>query len=1255
MECSLKLVQFLGLQNEDGQQKDSGESGMRQMAKKAQTVYWRKVRSGDSKGRIRLLSLVAASEFVVANHVLLGVFDGGCNDTLAQDLASLNGEERLAVASVISQTACFNSKSKANSLLLQLVSQCTNNADSDSFERSKNVANCFLLLRDICANLSQIASRISTPTSALANVNLAAFAVLDALCRDSALGRVSSDLELDSDSAAGRRLLAAIPSKFQWSKSHPLYTPVIFTVEAIDASCVSETREESDLSSAISIVNFLFSNLHTRSHSRLFSIALLYSHRKQQLFIEALKRHTESAIQSLQQLEAMFGIACTYLIESSQYAASDRSDTAQTYKDNFYPWLAMLASSNDGLGRKSHQFLVTLLRDIYPKLPFQFNVSILQALRNSPLPLFKPLWTDIKAFVAEKSATQGPHMHGIPERVLLELGLPNPNGIARSGPSFEKILQEFGASVPESNGGTSAAVQKGAKTAKRSIPKTLFMEILVNDGWYKTSFLPKLMHRSENCPHETWALQQELFDALRKSGRIPASVLSSASVSSTASTLLQSNAITNLNEVRIQSQPLSLADLDTLKCRLTDSLQILIELEWPIEDPAFEQDCVGGVASIFSTTQNLLAKNLRPNEKKVTRFSADVYGELECCEVVCNQASLTVVECFLNALTKLPLPLLSKAGQAPETATDRSPQRRLNPGKRLREDSFVDERNHEHDMRIRQLVNLFTTHVPACFPALILRLYSLLYGDGDQNLHEALDTKQCQLLARILFHVIISIPTSSCVFTARLTDDDDGENNARSDLDSTKNITHSLPASVQCFDVMFKKCLTLACGSSKSAVYKVAHAMVYIIESKLWQMTSEGELLALDSKELEFVKHSQTSTIVTQLKRLAVLIVEREVALQRHDYCGDMPMNLIGDLGAFLEWMRWEMSWRQQCSLLKRLNHVKNTVRSAVSLLQGKTASEVDCVSSENDWDILRIAILAIVEFATNCETLSHLEVKDYEEGIMCMATAVYACIPSHTSITTSELFSFLSPRQFRSFFRLFGSVFDVNLLWVGCSSNDMSSVEKSLIFWEAHFAGSDGGNQIPALATVQWNSVVNAAILLLNGLVGVFHGKSLKVLNEALLKYSPTLSSVFLASGMIHRYGSLTSNAVLSNLVGKDLLQTLNQDLIPPLNAYPNVIVTAAILERLFSMRDTSSSTVLDEFSDAVSALATDTDAMELDGAVSISMVEKSAIRLLQILHRAEGSFTAEGFQRNELIVHFSRILTRLLLRLQNKNKQCV
>ncbi|KAI8843839.1 hypothetical protein BJ741DRAFT_589354 [Chytriomyces cf. hyalinus JEL632] len=1250
MECSAKLVQFLGMQNDDCQ-KDSGDAGMRQMATKAQMVYWRKVKSGDSKGRIRLLSLVAASEFVVANHVLLGVFDGGCNDTLAQDLASLNGEERLAVASVISQTACFNSKSKANSLLLQLVSHCAKNADADSFEPSKDAANCFLLLRDICANLSQIASRISTPTNALANVNLSAFAVLDALARDSTFRRVSSDLDLDSDSAAEGRLVAAISFKLRWPNSHPLYTPVMFTVEAIDASCVSETREESDLSSAISIVNFLFSNLHTRSHSRLFSIALLYSHRKPQLFIEALKRHTESAIQSLQQLEATFGLACTYLIESSQYASSDSSDTAHTYKDNFYPWLAMLASSNDGLGRKSHQFLVTLLRDIYPKLPFQFNVSILQALRNSHLAVFKPLWTDIKAFVAEKSAAQGPHMHGIPEKVLLDLGLPNPNGIARSGPSFEKILQEFGASVPESNGEMSAIVQKGAKPAKKTIPKALFMEILVNDGWYKTSFLPKLMHRSENCPNETWALQQELFDALRKSGRIPASVLSSASLSSTASTLIQSNVAANLNEIRTLPQPLSLADLDTLKCRLADSLQILVELEWPIEDPAFEQDCVSGVATIFSTVQNLLAKNLRPSEKKVARFSADVYGELECCEVVCNQASLTVVECFLNALTKLPLPLLSKGGQAPETATERSPHRQLNPAKRRRQDSVVDEGNHEHDARIRQLVNLFTTRVPACFPALILRLYSLLYGDGDQSLLEALDTKQCALLARILFHVLVAIPTSSCVFTAKLTDGDDGESNSRSVLDSAKNIRLSPPSSVQCFNVMFKKCLTLACGSSKSSVYKVAHVMVCIIESKLWQMT---ELLEMDSRELEFVKHSQTSAIVTQLKRMDALIVEREASLQRHDYCGDMPMNLIGDVGAFLEWMLWEMSWRQQSSLLKRLKYIKSTVRSAVSLLQGKTLSEVDCVSFKNGWDIFRIAILAIVEFATNCETLSHLELKDYEEGIMCMSTAVYSCIPSNTTITASELFSFLNPRRFKSFFRLFGSVFDVNLLWVGCSSNEMASVEKTLIFWETHLAGSDDGSRIPALATVEWNTVVNAVILLLNGLVTVFHGKSFEMLNVALLEHSPTLSSVFLASDVVHRYGGLTSNAVLSSLVGKDLLQTLKQDLIPPLNAHPHVITTAAILERLFSTRDTSSTAVLDEFGETVSAQDTNTNAMELDGAVSSRVVEKSAIGLLQMLHRAEGSFASGGLQRNELIVHFSRVLTRLLLRLQNKLKKC-
>ncbi|KAJ3408987.1 hypothetical protein HDU80_003643 [Chytriomyces hyalinus] len=1247
MECSAKLVHFLGMQNEDGQT-DSGDAGMRQMAAKAQMVYWRKVKSGDSKGRIRLLSLVAASEFVIANHVLLGVFDGGCNDTLAQDLASLNGEERLAVASVISQTACFNSKSKANSLLLQLVSHCAKNADADSFEPSKDAVNCFLLLRDICANLSQIASRSSTPTNALANVNLAAFAVLDALARDSAFRRVASDLDLDSDSAAEGRLVTAISFKLQWPKSHPLYTPVMFTVEAIDASCVSETKEESDLSSAISIVNFLFSNLHTRSHSRLFSIALLYSHRKQQLFIEALKRHTESAIQSLQQLEATFGLACTYLIESSQYASSDSSDTAHTYKDNFYPWLAMLASSNDGLGRKSHQFLVTLLRDIYPKLPFQFNVSILQALRNSPLTLFKPLWTDIKAFVAEKSAAQGSHMHGIPEKVLLDLGLPNPNGIARSGPSFEKILQDFGASVPESNGGTSAIVQKGAKPAKRTIPKALFMEILVNDGWYKTSFLPKLMHRSENCPNETWALQQELFDALRKSGRIPASVLSSAS---TASTLIQPNAAANLNEIRTLPQPLSLADLDTLKCRLTDSLQILVELEWPIEDPTFEQDCIGGVATIFSTIQNLLAKNLRPSEKKVTRFSADVYGELECCEVVCNQASLTVVECFLNSLTKLPLPLLSKAGQAPETATEKLLQQQ---GKRCRQDSVVDEGNHEHDTRIRQLVNLFTTRVPACFPALILRLYSLLYGDGDQSLQGALDTKQCALLTRILFHVFVAIPTSSCVFTAKLTDAGDGENNARSDLGSVKNIHLSLPPSVQCFYVMFKKCLTLACGSPKSSVYKVAHLMVYVIESKLWQMTSERESLEMDSKELEFLKHSQTSAIVMKLKRLDALIVEREASLQRHDYCRDIPMNLIGDISAFLEWMLWEMSWRQQSSLLKRLNYIKSTVRSAVSLLQGKTLSEVDCVSSRNGWDIFRIAILAIVEFATNCETLNHLELKDYEEGIMCMSTSVYSCIPSNTSITASELFSFLNPRRFKSFFRLFGSVFDVNLLWVGCSSNEMASVEKTLIFWEAHLAGSDDGSRIPALATVEWNTVVNAVILLLNGLVTVFHGKSFEMLNVALLEHSPTLSSVFLASGVIHRYGSLTSNAVLSSLVGKDLLQTLKQDLIPPLNVYPHVITTAAILERLFSTRDTSSTAVLDEFGETVSAQDTNTNAMELDGAVSSRVVEKSAIGLLQMLHRAEGSFASDGLQRNELIVHFSRVLTRLLLRLQNKYEKC-
>ncbi|KAJ3006597.1 UNVERIFIED_CONTAM: hypothetical protein HDU68_003987 [Siphonaria sp. JEL0065] len=480
------------------------------------------------------------------------------------------------------------------------------------------------------------------------------FLILEELAR-----HASGEQERDTDNE--RNLLNALKSAKKYSKDHPLSSCISLLV----AFVVSTNHDSSTTTNPLEVLEFILANLDSRSHSRLFLIAMISASVQGPVFVQQLHVKIENAIKDSDRITTLFGLGTLFLIEKFKMTPS-QTPYESTTKEFYHSWLSKLITSSN---RRTHQFLASLLQSTFATSPSDFNCATLLAIRNHSS--FKSLATQLKNHLSDSK--------DVDETKLVQVGVLNVNEKRRN--TLEGFLKEFQVS--------------------NQIPKSLSMEMLVNDAWFKNHFLPKLMTRSDSTSNQDWKLQQSLFELLRKTGRVPASFLASRTAA------LVEN---------IQSESaLSLQNLDNLKSRIQVSLQVFIELE-DSADALFQQDCLQSIQTLLKQIESLF--KTPPNQLSSFKAYIDLYGDLECSNLYCNPTTIAIVDVFLNCCTKFKNVSVSS------------------------------------DSRFSKLVGGFITLAPSTLPTLVLRLFSLMYGVAD------LSKSQAVVLARILYHVCVWIPGS---------------------------------------------------------------------------------------------------------------------------------------------------------------------------------------------------------------------------------------------------------------------------------------------------------------------------------------------------------------------------------------------------------------------------------------------------------------------------------------------------------------
>ncbi|KAJ3063073.1 hypothetical protein HDU98_001061 [Podochytrium sp. JEL0797] len=611
------------------------------MSEQHLVAFRRKTLALDAAGRQRILCAFPVAAVAVLFVVGVGQSEEAVQDAFVADLAALPPAPRTLLLSAL--LLALDAGNDA-ALLRRIVA--SDNANMDKVKAALAKA-----LKE-CANVSE-------------THRLLALEMLDNAAeeenRNEAIHDSNNELEI-------LRVLAS--SKF--NHNNPLETTIAALVECIvlNPSLDDQPESPSDPSPSPSaeILDFLFGNLESRSLSRLLLVSTVTASSQGLPYIRDLKLRTENAIKESDRLATLFGFCSLFLIDKFNAIPANPSINASNTKEYYYSWLSKLISS---LGRRAHQFLLSLLEDTFKLSPTEFNYATIQALRNHTP--FKSLFLAIKTHLTEAD--------DVDEKKLEKAGVLMPN---EKRNTFSKVMQEFVAS-----GGL--------------VPKSLFMEILVNDAWYKNHFLPRLLTRGDGVTDEAWKHQQHLFDILKKSGKVPSSFLAAR-----ATTL--ANNLQNVGE-----SALSLTQLSEIQTRMTVALQVFIELD-DTSDSGFQQDCLASITNLFKTIDSLF--EVPPALISSFKFSVNEFGELECFGIYCNKATISIVDTFLNACTHFgPLSIASET-------------------------------------RFTQLMRSLITLLPCCVPTLILRIYSLLYGSA------TLTHPQALVLSRIVYHAAVWVPPS---------------------------------------------------------------------------------------------------------------------------------------------------------------------------------------------------------------------------------------------------------------------------------------------------------------------------------------------------------------------------------------------------------------------------------------------------------------------------------------------------------------
>ncbi|ORY39979.1 hypothetical protein BCR33DRAFT_379906 [Rhizoclosmatium globosum] len=470
--------------------------------KYAVRTFERKCQSKDDVGRHALLEQVSQALLAVRTSFVREICesDSDASAILASDLAATNTSPspstRTSTSLVAALVAAADESKSASRLVLQLA------ATSEQ------------LLASVAEAMLQVPARNSDDRSLLA------FTLLHSLV---ATSHSDSLDDASDDSLAERALLLALKNAKLDLPNEPFALATSRIVKTIACSTPTGLND---------IVQFLFADLHSRSHSRLLSIFVSCAHSLGQAVLDLFKTRVETGINDLDRLSTLFGLSCLFLLDKWNIQAGGT-------KEFYHIWLARTLNSTT---RRSIQFIASLFQSTYLSCPSDFNCATLLAVRN--LPAFKQLVSDIKLHLADVS--------DLDQSKLVEVGIVDGKRLA-----FSRFMDEFTA-----NG-------------EKAVPKSLFMEILVNDAWYKTQFLPRLMKRVNETTDTQWKQQQTLFDFLRKAGRVPASFLAT-------------HAATLAENLQTGDKPISLTDLSDLKTRLETAIQLYAELDESV-DEAFEQ------------------------------------------------------------------------------------------------------------------------------------------------------------------------------------------------------------------------------------------------------------------------------------------------------------------------------------------------------------------------------------------------------------------------------------------------------------------------------------------------------------------------------------------------------------------------------------------------------------------------------------------------------------------------------------------
>ncbi|KAI9330435.1 hypothetical protein BDR26DRAFT_871547 [Obelidium mucronatum] len=786
------------------------------------------------------------------------------------------------------------------------------------------------------------------------------FALLDVLTKP---GGAPANGDGDDD--------AAVLDALRNAKAHPESNPVASNI----ALLVKHTATPLTAASVSELVEFLFSNLTTRSHERLMMIVVSCASICGDQFMGQLKGKVENSMKDSNRLDTLFGLGALFVIEK---LGADSSAS----KEYYHFWLSKQIAASS---RRIQQFLLALFETTFSKSPSDFNCSTVLSIRNHAI--FKQLLSEIKSHLSEAK--------DIEERKLVELGVLSATTDKRKT-NFDALMKDF--------------VSTG------NVPKSLFMEMLINDSWYKTQFLPRLVKRVDGDSDQQWKHQQALFNLLQKSGRVPSSFLTSR-----ANAIIES--IQTIGEI-----PLSLQDLDTLQLRMTNALDVLVQLE-ETADHAIEKDCLESIYSLFKQINRLFkTPALYLNG---VRFSVDDFGTLESYQLFCNSATIAVVDTFLQSCTKFTQFTMAV------------------------------------DNRLGEIIHGFVLHLPTTIPTLVLRISSLLYGSAE------LSRTLSILLSRIVYHVCVWLPASLYTNSlksavAELAPDDD---------DKTPIPSASSPDSF--FLIFFKKYTRVSCPPHMDAV---VDTIVKFIETRHWSFLNQEEGPLARKRDID-AKESAFLNSILENPLLPSLVRRREWVTSRQKWISDSVKVIPLAVGMSLyDWVLWEVSCPASVDVFRRARYVQRNFSVLLEM-----SSRLACALA----DVLR-GICDALKLSNETQQpgleISASATRE-TEGLLAVCSTVSKLLAvdpmrEWTEADVTTVFSFVdTAANFQSVFNVVGLL----PLWILQSSKGVD--DASMRFWEAKFVELESAVSWSVLSdasillfqgALEWRKSLESAVVVL-------------------------------------------------------------------------------------------------------------------------------------------------------------------------------